>query len=451
MLLTLSTTHRPATDLGYLLHKNPARAQVFELPFGKAHVFYPEASEERCTAALLLDVDPIALVRGRGTVLTDYVNDRPYSASSFLSVAISRVFGSALGGRSAERPELAAQTLPLTAEVAGLRCGHEAAVRALFEPLGYAVSVDPPDTDPGAGAYRNVTLSGRMRLAELLTHLYVLVPTLDNRKHYWIGDDEVDKLIAKGAGWLESHPQREFITRRYLKHRRSLVNEALTQLADEGSAESLAREPALELRAPLPLADQRIAAVTQVLAESRAARVLDLGCGDGRLLEALLATPQFTEILGVDVSVTALDRAERRLRLERLPERQRQRVQLQQGSLTYRDRRLAGYDAAAVMEALEHLDPSKLPMFEQALFGHAKPKTVVLTTPNREYNVLYPGIPEGRLRHSDHRFEWTRAEFSAWADAVARAHGYTVTYQPVGEVHDEHGGPTQMAVFQRCA
>ena len=452
MLLTLSTTHRPATDLGYLLHKNPARAQVFELPFGKAHVFYPEASEERCTAALLLDVDPIALVRGRGTVLTDYVNDRPYSASSFLCVAISRVFGSALGGRSAERPELAAQPLPLSAEVASLRCGGEAGVRALFEPLGYDISVDPPDGDAGAGAYRNVTLSGRMRLAELLTHLYVLIPTLDNRKHYWIGDGEVDKLLAKGAGWLETHPLREFITRRYLKHRRILVSEALTQLADDGgSAESAADEPALNLQAPLPLADQRIAAVVQVLAESRAARVLDLGCGDGRLLEALLETPQFTEILGVDVSVAALDRAERRLRLERLPERQRQRVKLQQGSLTYRDRRLAGYDAAAVVEALEHLDPGKLPMFEQALFGHAKPITVVLTTPNREYNVLYPGISEGRFRHSDHRFEWTRAEFSAWADAVAQAHGYTVTYQPVGEVHDEHGGPTQMAVFQQCA
>ena len=451
MLLTLSTTHRPATDLGYLLHKNPARAQVFELPFGKAHVFYPEASEEHCTAALLLDVDPIALVRGRGTVLTDYVNDRPYSASSFLSVAISRVFGSALGGRSAERPELAAQPLPLSVEVASLRCGREAAVRALFEPLGYAVSVDPPDAEAGAGAYRNVTLSGRMRLAELLTHLYVLVPTLDNRKHYWIGDDEVDKLIAKGAGWLESHPQRELITRRYLKHRRSLVNEALTQLAEDGSAESAADEPVLDLQAPLPLADQRIAAVVQVLAESRAARVLDLGCGDGRLLEALLETPQFSEILGVDVSVAALDRAERRLRLERMPERQRQRVQLLQGSLTYRDRRLAGYDAAVVVEALEHLDPSKLPMFEQALFGHAKPNTVVLTTPNREYNVLYPGIPKGRFRHSDHRFEWTRAEFSAWAEAVAQAHGYTVTYRSVGEVHPEHGGPTQMAVFQQCA
>ena len=92
MLLTISTTRQPATDLGYLLHKNPARVQAFELSFGRAHVFYPEASEERCTAALLLDVDPIGLVRGRGALLTDYINDRPYVASSFLSVAIARGF-----------------------------------------------------------------------------------------------------------------------------------------------------------------------------------------------------------------------------------------------------------------------------------------------------------------------------------------------------------------------
>ena len=450
MLLTLTTTHRPATDLGYLLHKNPARAQVFDLSFGKVHVFYPEASEARCTAALLLDVDPIALVRGRGTVLTDYVNDRPYCASSFLSVAIARVFGSALGGRSSERPELAAQPLPLSAEITSLRCEREALVRELFEPLGYEVTVDPADAEASAGAYRNVGLSAHVRLAELLTHLYVLVPALDNRKHYWIGDGEVDKLIARGEGWLDTHPRREFITRRYLKHRQHLVGEALGRLADE-DAETEADDPATDARAPLALADQRIGAVAHVLAESGATRVLDLGCGGGRLLEALLAAPQFTEIVGVDVSVRALDRAERRLGLERLPERQRKRMKLLQGSLTYRDRRLAGYDAAAVVEALEHLDPARLPMLEQALFGQAKPGTVVLTTPNREYNVLYPGIPEGGLRHPDHRFEWTRAEFRAWAEGVAKAHGYDVAHEAVGEVDATRGGPTQMAIFRRCA
>ena len=448
MLLTLSTTHRPATDLGYLLHKNPARAQVFDLPFGKAHVFYPEASEERCTAALLLDIDPIGLVRGRGAVLTDYVNDRPYIASSFLSVAISRVFGSALGGRSAERPELAAQALPLSAGIAALRCTGEEPVRALFEPLGYEVSFDPPNVDGGAGRYRNVRLSGTKRLAELLTHLYVLIPTLDDRKHYWIGDEEVEKLVARGKGWLESHPLRQTVARRYLKHHGALANKALAKLSDSTVEE--APPPETFRWSAGPLSEQRITAVTQVLADSGASRVLDLGCGEGRLLEALMDVPQFTEIVGIDVAVGALARAERRLRLDRLPDRQRNRVKLMQGSLTYRDRRLAGYDAAAVVEALEHLDLGRLPMLEQALFASAKPDVVVLTTPNREYNALYPGIPEGGLRHPDHRFEWTRAEFRAWADGVAAAHGYAVSHQPVGEVDAEWGAPTQMGVFRRC-
>ena len=366
-------------------------------------------------------------------------------------MAIARVFGSALGGRSSERPELATQALPLSAGIAALRCEREGVVRALFEPLGYEVAVDPPDADTAGGRYRNVTLSGHKRLAELLTHLYVLVPALDNRKHYWIGDGEVDKLVARGKDWLATHPEREFIARRYLKHREGLVGDALARLSDIALGDDAPDDPAPDADTPEPLADRRIAAVAQALADSHAARVLDLGCGEGRLLEALMASPQFTDIVGVDVSVAALARSERRLRLERLPERQRKRLKLLQGSLTYRDRRLAGYDAAAVVEALEHIDPGRLPMFEQAVFGHAQPKTVVVTTPNREYNVLYPGIPEGGLRHPDHRFEWTRAEFRAWADAVAESHGYTVTHQAVGEVDTTHGAPTQMGIFQRCA
>ncbi len=448
MLLTVSTTHRPATDLGYLLHKNPARAQVFNLPFGKAHVFYPEASEECCTVALLLDIDPISLVRGRGAILTDYVNDRPYIASSFLSVAIARVFGSALGGRSSERPELVDESLPLTAEITALRCDSETSVRSLFEPLGYDVNVDPSDTDESSARYRNVRLVCRKPLTELLTHVYVLVPTLDNRKHYWIGDDEVDKLIARGEGWLEEHPNRDFIVRRYLKHQRNLTEEALARLRDDGDAELETHATASVGAASL--GDHRIRAVVRVLADSGAVRVLDLGCGEGRLIEALLRLPQISEIAGIDVSVDALNRAERRIGLERMPDRQRQRVKLLQGALTYRDARLGGYDAAAVIEALEHLEPARLGAFEQMLFHFAKPETIVVTTPNRDYNVNYAELADGGLRHPDHRFEWSREEFASWAASVAAAHGYSVTHEPVGDVDPTLGAPTQMAVFKRC-
>ena len=466
MLLTISTTHKPATDLGYLLHKHPDRVQAFDLTFGKAHVFYPEASEERCTAALLLDIDPVGLVRGRGSkgsdgLLTQYVNDRPYVASSFLSVAIARVFGSALGGRSRERPELAGRPLPLGATVTALPCrGGEEVVRRLFEPLDYKVSLEDPESsrpedDWERGPYRNLIVEGRKSLADLLVHLYVLIPVLDNDKHYWVGDDEVEKLLHRGEGWLARHPEREFIARRYLKHRRSLTREALSRLSegddpdpDESEHEHAGEEGALEH--PIRLNDIRMETVSRVLKDSGAVRVLDLGCGEGRLLRELRRIGQFKEIVGLDASIRALEIAARRLRLEQLPPRQRERVRLLHGALTYRDDRLAGYDAAAVVEVIEHLDPARLAAFERALFQFARPGTVVVTTPNREYNVNFRTLHEGAFRHKDHRFEWTRPEFADWARRVASSHGYEVAFEPVGEVDPEHGAPTQMGVFRRC-
>ena len=449
MLLTITTTHRPATDLGFLLHKNPARVQAFELAFGKAHVFYPQASEDRCTVALLLDVDPIALVRGRGAVTSDYVNDRPYATSSFMSVAIARVFGSALGGRCRERPELVDEPLPLTAEIAALPCRGGGEARDLFEPLDYEVAIAPEvDADT---PYRNVTLSGSRPLAALLTHLYVLIPVLDGRKHYWVGDAEVDKLVARGEGWLDGHPRRDFIVRRYLKGQHGLASDALARLADDAVAESVGDDDEQDTTTSIALADARLAAVTRVLKESGASRVLDLGCGEGRLIEQLLADQQFQEVVGVDVSVRALAVAARRLKLSRMPQRQRRRVNLLQGAMTYRDRRIEGFDAVAVVEALEHLDPERLGAFERALFAFAKPETVIVTTPNREYNARYPGIAPSGLRHADHRFEWTRSEFAAWANAVATAHGYAVDFEPVGEADESLGAPTQMGRFRRCA
>ena len=465
MLITIATTHRPATDLGYLLHKNPARAQTFELAFGKAHVFYPEATEKRCEAALLLDVDPVGLVRGGGGrgLLADYVTDRPYVASSFMSVAIARVFGSALGGRSKDRPELAAAPLPLSATVAALPCrGGEAVVRRLFEPLGYCVRVDPSAGDGEPSRYSNLSLEAKLPLADLLAHLYVLIPVLDNDKHYWVGDGEVEKLIARGGDWLAAHPEREFITRRYLKRRPTLTAEALRRLGDEsegGDAESSGEDPApatagkdheQALERPARLNDLRLAAVVGALRDADAVSVLDLGCGEGRLIKALLPVHQFQRIVGVDAAVRTLEIAARRLKLARLPAAEQDRVELLRGALTYRDRRLQGFDAAAVVEVIEHLPPARLHAFEQALFRFAQPKTVVVTTPNREYNVLFPALEAGRLRHPDHRFEWTRAEFADWAGRVAEAWRYTVAFHAVGEVHAEHGAPTQMAVFQRC-
>ncbi len=466
VLLTLTTTHRPATDLGFLLRKNPARAQAFALSFGTAHVFYPEASDDRCTAALLVEVDPVGLVRkrrgpsGEGGLLSQYVNDRPYAASSFLSVALADVFGSALAGQCKERPQLADQPIPLHVVISALPCrGGETFLRSLFEPLGYAVSATRHPLamafpDWGESVYHRVELTGTLPLHQLLSHLYVLLPVLDNDKHYWVGDDEVAKLLRHGEGWLAAHPQRDIITRRYLKHRRSLIDDALAQLTDESeadpdaTAEAQAQEESA-IEQTLSLNEQRLGTVLATLKGSGATSVLDLGCGEGRLLQLLMKERQFTRIVGLDVAHRVLEMAADKLHYDRLPTLQKERLQLLHGSLVYRDARLAGFDAAAVVEVIEHLDAPRLAAFERVLFEFARPRTIVLTTPNSEFNVKWETLPAGRFRHRDHRFEWSRQEFQHWANQVAERYSYSVRFLPVGPEDPTVGAPTQLGLFER--
>lgn len=468
VFLTITTTGPAATDLGFLLHKHPGRVQSFEVSVGQAHVFYPEATAARCTAALLLEVDPVALVRGKGGggpdgfSLAQYVNDRPYAASSMLAVALGRVFRTAMAGRCTARPELPGQRLPLQVRVPALPCvGGVEVARRVFAPLGWSVEAAAVPLDPrvlrwGPSRYLDVHLTGQMRLAEALNHLYVLLPVLDNGKHYWVTTDEVEKLVRAGAGWLREHPDRDLIVRRYLAHKRTLVSTAVGRLAEVDDADPQTLDNAVPdgetddvPQRSLSLAERRRGAVLAVLRAAGATRVVDLGCGEGALLRELVADPSFTELLGVDVSARALQVAARRLRLDRMSDRQRERIRLVQSSLTYRDVRLAGFDAAVLMEVIEHVDPPRLGALERTVFGYARPGTVVVTTPNVEYNARYPDLPAGGMRHRDHRFEWTRAQFRSWAEAVAAERGYEVRHLPVGDDDPLVGPPTQMAVFTR--
>lgn len=468
MLLTLTNRTAPARDLGHLLRKHPEKVQRFDLVFGAAHVFYPESTDDRCTAALLLEIDPVGLVRGRGVrneggPLDQYVNDRPYVASSFLSVALGRVFGDAMAGRCKDKPELADTALDLSARLDVLPCrGSETFLRRVFEPLGYQVEavrhpLDITFPEWGEGPYYSVTLTARTRLRDLLTHLYVLVPVLDNSKHYWVGEDEIEKLLAHGQGWLENHPAKEEITRRYLRHQKRLTRAALDRLvpileeeaSDPDEIQERQEQEETQLEEKISLNDQRLAEVVAALKEGGAKRVLDLGCGEGKLLRELLKEKSFETIVGMDVSPLALERAADRLSFDRMPPKQRERLTLFQGSLTYRDKRLKDFEAAAVVEVIEHLDPDRLEAFQRVLFEAARPERVVLTTPNREYNAKFSDLPAGKFRHRDHRFEWTRQEFETWAAGVAEKHGYKVEFRPVGPLDPELGAPTQMGVFSR--
>lgn len=467
MLFTVRTTHVPATDLGYLLEKSPFRTQSFGLSFGRAHVTFPEASDAGCTMALYVDVDPLELRaqsrdRGEDGLLAQYVNDRPYVASSHLAVALGSVLRSAMAGRSRERPELASAALPLTATVSPLPArGGIATIERLFVPLGYQVEASTIPLDPrfpswGDSPYVRLTLRAEVRLSDLLTHLSVLIPVLDAHKHYYVGTDEVDKLLARGDGWLASHPERELIARRYLKRSAQLTRMALARLSaldadpdpDARAVKDDESEEALER--PQSLNEARMEAVMAILSELGADRVLDVGCGEGRLIGRLLRQkPPLSAIGGMDVSLHVLERAEERLKLDRMPPAQRERLTLFHGSLVYGDSRLKGWDVLCAIDVIEHLDVHRLASFERAIFAEAAPRAVVVTTPNREHNVRYALAPDA-MRHADHRFEWTRAEGRAWAEAVAARRGYAVAFREIGTPDAEVGAPTQCMVFTRA-
>lgn len=480
MLLTISTTHRPATDLGFLLHKHPARLHSRSQTHGVAHVFFPEAGEARCTAALFVEVDPVGLVRGRSGsagsagLMDQYVNDRSYVASSLLSAALSDAFRSALAGSCAERPELVGQAIPLEFALPILPCrGGEVLLRELFEPLGYQVEARPLPLDErfpswGDSLYFSVVLRTSAPLAVALSHLYVLIPVLDNRKHYWIGEAEVHKLLGRGEPWLAGHPRRDLIVHRYLRHRRRLAELAIERLiaagedAQDGDADDAGdehgagdeevvrgdtREQGLE-RA-LSLNEQRLRSVCAVVERLGASSVIDLGCGEGRLLKRLLPLRQLGRVTGMDVSLRSLEIARERLRLDQLPNLLRDKLTLLHGSLLYRDGRLGGHDVATLVEVVEHLDAARLGMLTRVVFEVAQPRAVIVTTPNREYNVRFTALGPNGLRHPDHRFEWSRAEFHAWATQQADRHGYAMHIEGIGEPDAELGAPTQMAIFER--
>lgn len=368
---------------------------------------------------------------------------------------MAKAFSTAMNGKCEKRPDLVDLAMPFEVTVSTIPAskGGEVLIRRLFEPLGYTVSLEQHILDPkfpewGQSKYFTLKLKGNLKLRELLSHLYVLIPVLDNEKHYWVSQHEVEKLLQKGEGWLKDHPEKEQITKRYLRNITGLAKSALARLMDDVPASILDKESENQIDvAKEKLHERRLKTVLDELISSGAKTVVDLGCGEGKLLKLLLKEKQFEKILGMDVSYRTLENAVDRLGYNEMASKQQERISIKQGALTYRDKRLDGFDAAAIVEVIEHLDLNRLKAFERVVFEFARPKTVVLTTPNREYNQLFETMEAGSMRHTDHRFEWTRTEFEAWAKGVAEANKYNVIFRAIGDLHERVGAQTQMAVF----
>lgn len=460
MLLTITYTGQNTQDLGYLLHKNPYRPQEFELNSGKAYVFYPEVSDHITTMALLPDINPIDLAKGKqGSKdggLFDYVNDRPYAASSFLSTAIARIFNTAMNGRCDKKQELADSPLNLSAHIYAIQ-GNDEFARKIFEPLGYTVRtsknvLDEKFSEWGDSPYIDLEISGNVRLADLLNHLYVLIPVFDKQKHYFISEDEIDKLMSHGGEWLSGHPARNEIIYRYFLMKKSYAHRTIDRLLESEPVEEIAEEKE-EKEIPekkISLNLQRLETVKNAVLASGAESVIDLGCGECRLTRLLLDQKQIRKVAAADVSARELEKAKTRLHYDTMNEHRRNKLTLMQASLTYRDKRFSGYDCACVIEVVEHIEPLRLSAFERNVFEFCGAKTVILTTPNREYNDNYEFIPDGQLRHNDHRFEWTREDFRKWTEYICQKFGYTVEISGIGDDDGVHGTPTQMGVFTKC-
>lgn len=364
-----------------------------------------------------------------------------------MSVAIANVFSSALAGRAPEgNPQLADEPFPMEARLPAISVrGGESLLRELFEPLGYTIDCTPR----GEGVF-SVVLKATLPVHALLGHLYVLVPVLDDAKHYWVSDDEVEKLLRHGEGWLVDHPSRERIALRYLKHRTSLARQALARLSvDESPPEDGAGEDIEVLDTRVPLAEQRFQYVFETLRALSPVSAIDVGCGEGKLLKRMLSSKFLTRIGGMDVSGRALEIARDRIGLDELPPAQRERLTLFHGSLLYRDKRLCGWDVALCIEVIEHIEPDRLYAFEDCLFAHAAPTHILITTPNADYNTKIAGLTG--YRHADHRFEWSRAEFGAWVARVASEQGYRATIEEIGPQDPDTGAPTQAVLFSRGA
>ncbi len=463
MLLTLTCTAPDAPDLGHLLQKHPD--SVFERPCsaGTVWVFYPEVTQERVTVALLVEVDPVRLVRGPAALagLDQYVNDRPYVASSLVSVALNVAFSTAMAGRAKQKAERFAERMHWQITLPAVACdAGEKLITNVFAPLGYTVVTTRLPLDPqfpawGQANLYTVTLEGEQTVPDVLNHLYVLLPVLDNTKHYYVAEDEITKLLDRGGAWLATHSERELIARRYLRYKRPFVATALERLAEsDATSETEAYEdatPTVEEVAEqaLGLHEQRLHAVMEAVRECGAQSLADLGCGEGRLLALAVKEPGLKRIFGMDVSSVALARTRRRLRMDKHAPAQQERVKIAQGSLLYRDRRLEGFDVATLVEVIEHLDAARLEAMERVVFAHARPHRVVITTPNREYNVHWESLGTEKLRHADHRFEWTRAECQAWAERVAATYGYRAERRDLGPLDEQLGGPSQIVIFDR--
>lgn len=474
MFLSIAVSGEHAPDLGFVLYKHPGR--FFEKSASKGRVTggFTENREDFAEFTLAVEIDPVERVRGvnwdRG--IASYVEPMPFLAASHMSQALSQALGSAMNGVLGSKDPVidtrvkaaGVKPWPLTIKVGAVRCSPYM-IESLFSELGWSVEIESHNLDvPGVSEDDDrplhvFTLKGEATVSDALTQLYVLLPVLDPSRHYFYDESEARKLFEKGGDWLKGHSSRDLIISRYLsksKELRGYARQLFGNFQEKKDLDELIAETEELMRDWDDPDDtsphqQRHSQIIRDVVSWGARSVIDLGCGEGRLLERLVRIAPDMRVVGIEPSAREIERA--RKRLSNNPGKNLDpRVEFVHGSAMYGDERFKDFDAAILSEVIEHVDEDRLSLLARSVFGIMAPRRVVITTPNGDYNRVF-GLRPGEFRHADHRFEWTLAECQAWVVGVTAAYPYEAEITPVGgrnaDADEGHGEVSHYIVFTK--
>ena len=468
MQLAIKAIGEGAKMLSFLLSKNPQNRYDRIEKGHRVRFTYTVFSDSEVEAVIFVTPDPVELVKNSPDTyeITQYINDREFVVSSIFCAYIRSALGTALNGRPKEDYlDWAKHAFQLTISFGPVATDlPDAAIKQLFEPLGYQIEIER-----GQAAYhfqlkekssaRFINLQGTLTVQNALRHLFVLIPVLDNYRHYFIDEREIEKLERYGEGWLADHPLKDLIIKRTLRFREliDLVGVNLSQsdnpaqlanlVQSDADKEAITPEPTLKPQPVVRLNELRYQRVIK-LVENLPTResIVDFGAGEGKLSVRLGFIPGVKEILAVEPTEKEQLRA-----LKRFSEASHKEDFITPtpiwGSLFYYDEQLRAKDVMILNEVIEHIAESRLPRVMGTIFGSYKPKVLIVTTPNLEYNTVYQ--MEEKVRHKDHRFEWTRAEFAEWTHTLAGNYPYKVQLEGIGEEVEGYGHPSQIAIFTR--
>lgn len=469
MHLNIRATGAGAGMLSHLLAKNPNNLYDRMEKEARVRIVFTASSEEETEALIYVTPDPVELVKGTSSAhndITQYINDREFVVSSLFCTYIRSALGTALNGKPKEAYlSWVDQPLALELEFGPVASNlPDLSLEELFTALGYEVQLERGNAEysfnlKSRSSVRYIKLKAKQTLQTALRQLFVLIPALDDYKHYYISDDEVDKIRRYGEGWLENHPQRGLILKRTLRFAGAIKQYEELMVRDGNLQESrtldgarvgeIGEETAAPAEAPkVRLNDLRYAAIADVVEGLAVKRsIVDFGSGEGKLSVRLSSVPGVSEIKAVEPSATAQMRAlDRFAKLVGRPG-----ITVPEpvtGSLFYYDESLRGKDVMILCEVIEHIDEYRLGRVMDTIFHEYAPGTLIITTPNKEYNAVYE-MDQEEMRHGDHRFEWDREAFAVWCSRWTSAYKYSVQLSGIGELAQEYGYPTQMAIFSK--